>query len=549
MTQPPRRAAPALPVDVVSRPSRALADGYETDADAPAPRRASRALRALPPDHDRPAGPAHLAASPAAESPATEGLPARAVVTSAARVPSRGATRAASPAVMDPATVAPVLPAFAPDRLAAAARKTPAPEQTHVWTPRGAAPTPPTPRPATQAEPARSAASPTRQTASDAPRQGGGAAPRRGIAPPPRGRRVLPFAAGALAVATAILALVIAGLQGAPGSARALAPTPSSTQIAAIESAAAIPADVTTQYAAGAFAAPETGGVRLTSRTTGPLSGKVIVLDPGHNGGFKSSINNRNYYTFGAGWRPCAALGTTTYTNVTEHTIVWQLANKMAGLLLAQGATVVLTRADDTGYGPCNNERPEIANREGASLFLSLHVDGNDTTTLRGFHLTYSSRMAGGDALTQESAKAAGIVLRHMLQGTALPASNYNQTDGVSIITRTDLAVLDGIRGAPAVLLETGNSRNPDDVALLTSEAGQLSVAQALVAAAIEIVQTLPANTTVGPASPSPAAPAGASVPPTNASPLWETAPASPGNDEAGAEYVPTGTPTTSTTP
>lgn len=376
-------------------------------------------------------------------------------------------------------------------------------------------------------------------------------APRRGIAPPPRPRRALPLAAAALIVCAASLALVIASLQGPAAATTALAPTASPTQIAVLESTSpsADPSAVTTQYAAGAFAAPETGGVRLTSHASGPLSGKVIVLDPGHNGAFKSSINNRNYYTFGAGWRPCVAAGTTTTGGTTEHTIVWQVVNKMVGLLLAQGATVVLTRADDTGFGPCNNERPEIANREGASLFLSLHVDGNDNTALRGFHLTYSSRMAGGDALTQESAKAADIVMKHVLAGTALPASNYMQKDGVSIITRTDLAVLDGIRGAPAVLMESGNSRNPDDVALLTSEEGQLSVARALVAAAVEIVGTLPADTTVGPASPSPEAPAGASVPPTNVTPAWESLPLATGNGPAGAASTSTATPSGTTTP
>lgn len=371
--------------------------------------------------------------------------------------------------------------------------------------------------------PARSAVSPTDPSLTSAParRASGAGDPgraARGQRPPAtRGRR-LPLLVGAGVLATGALVAAASALN-TPGGAPALvavpatAAPPTGVPSGTPAAASATPNSVATTYAAGAFAVPQTGGVRLVPTASGPLSGKVIVLDPGHNGQFKYSINERSSYTFGAGYRPCVQGGTTTAKGVTEHEIVWQIANRVAPLLLAQGATVVLTRADDSGIGPCNSERPEIANREGASLFLSIHVDGNTTTTLRGFHVTWSPLMAGGTPVSQASEKAAQIVSDAMLAGTKLPGSNYMQTAGVPIITRTDLSVLDGVRGAPAVLIETGNGRNPDDEAILTTDAGQQSVAAALASAAEKIVTTLPANTAAGPASASPSAPPGASTP------------------------------------
>ena len=487
----------------------------------------------------------------------------------------------ASAAAIPPAPVAPV-----PDAPVRAARVAPPTDSERVWAPRGdrtpparsaltpalagprrmatsasqapsappassasraeEAPAPRRGRPSEQTGPAASTTESQTESEPDTPTQllrpVPAAGPRRGK-PAKRRRRHMPIAAGVLAVGAAALALVVTSLPGASGVVPTQAtPATTASQANARTTPSAAPTAVQTIYAAGAFAAPQTGGVKLIPSADGSLKGKVIVLDPGHNGGFLSSINNKSHYTFGAGWRPCAQAGTTTYNNIPEHTITWQLANKVVPLLLAKGATVVLTRPNDTGYGPCNSERPEIANREGASLFLSLHVDGNETTSLRGFHVTWSPRMAGGDAVSAASEKASSILADRILSDTDLPGSNYVQTLGVPIVTRTDLSVLDGIRGAPALLLETGNSRNTADVEFLTSDAGQLALAKAIAAAAEQIVLTVPANTAAGSSSPSPSAPAGASTPPTNSpTPTWEVSTVAATNDEAGPETTPTG--------
>lgn len=345
--------------------------------------------------------------------------------------------------------------------------------------------------------------------------------PRRGVAPVEPARRWhrhhRPVAAVVVAGVATLAGLALPNL--APGGPVAAVPFPIGTPPGAATPSPAPPDTVTTYYAAGAFATPQTGGMRLVPSVTGPLTGKVIVVDPGHNGRYSRSINERNYFTYGAGWRPCVQAGTTTYTDVTEHQIVWEIANRLVPLLTARGATVIVTRADDDGYGPCNNERPEIANREGANLFLSLHVDGNENRELRGFYVAHSTRMAGGERVQSASAQAAQIVARHVMGLTTLPGSNYVGEAGNPTYVRTDLAVLDGIRVAPAVLVESGNSRNPDDVAFLTGADTQQLYAAALAAAAEEIVLTLHADPSAGAASASPSAPPGASRPPATSTP------------------------------
>ncbi len=419
---------------------------------------------------------------------------------------------------------------------------TPPPRRAHsADTPR---PTPSTPQTPTHASPARVASNKTHSTPTHS-------APARVASTPTRAARAAsepsPFrllhrhhrpVAAVVVVGVATLAAV--ALPNLPPGGLVVPPLAIPTRPpAGTPTAPEQPGTVTTFYAAGAFATPQTGGMRLVPSTPGPLTGKVIVLDPGHNGRYSRSINERSYFTYGAGWRPCAQFGTVTYTDVTEHEIAWQVANRVAPLLLAQGATVVVTRANDDGYGPCNNERPEIANREGAHLFLSVHVDGNENKTLRGFFVAHSDRMAGGEPVQAASARAAQILARHVLTGTSLPGSNYVGTQGNPVYVRSDLAILDGVRGAPALLIESGNSRNPDDVAFLTGADTQQQYAAALAAAAAEIVTTLPADPAAGPASPSPSAPPGASRPPVTSTPTPPPAAAAAPSGGAGPSPSP----------
>lgn len=238
--------------------------------------------------------------------------------------------------------------------------------------------------------------------------------------------------------------------------------------------------------APGANATPSTGGVRFAPTASGHLDGKVIVVDPGHNGTWVTAVNNKRTPVFGTSGARCQAAGATALDKTTEHTLVWEIAQKLVPLLRSEGATVVLTRPDDIGTGPCNNERAEIANRNDAAFLISIHGDGAPRETLRGFSVIYAKHSAGGSALLEASKEAAEHVLAEMAAQSALPPANYVGTPGRPI-EQLDLGVLNNVKVCPAVLLETGNLIQADDWATLNSDAGKEGIARALAAAAVDV--------------------------------------------------------------
>lgn len=233
-------------------------------------------------------------------------------------------------------------------------------------------------------------------------------------------------------------------------------------------------------------AVPSTGGVRYAPlRATGPLAGRVIVVDPGHNGRV-TAVNNRPVPAGSGRTKACNTSGTAAANGATEHAFTWDLAQRTAKALRARGATVVVTRPNDKGVGPCVNERAEIGNRVRADLVLSIHADGNLSKSARGFHVITSTRMGGGDTAEVASTRYARNV-RAAFVRTGMPRSTYLGR-GTAITPRTDIAGLNLSR-RPAIMLEAGNMRHARDAALLASPSFRTKAANALADAT---VATLP---------------------------------------------------------
>ena len=241
---------------------------------------------------------------------------------------------------------------------------------------------------------------------------------------------------------------------------------------------AAAPADPDPQAAfPSAFLTPSTGGLRFGPTGSGRLDGKTVVVDPGHNEQWITSINNVRKPMFGTVGARCLAVGATGMDGKTmEHTVMWQLSEKLVPLLRAQGATVLLTRPDDAGLGPCNDERAEIANRAGADLLVSLHGDGAENQKLRGFYAIIAGHSPGGEALIARSRAAAEKIIVALTEHSQIPKSNYSENKEMPV-QQEDFAVVNNLTSTPGVLLEVANVRQADDWAILTSEQGQADLA------------------------------------------------------------------------
>ncbi|GII87772.1 hypothetical protein Ssi03_57620 [Sphaerisporangium siamense] len=210
-----------------------------------------------------------------------------------------------------------------------------------------------------------------------------------------------------------------------------------------------------------------------------PLAGKVIVIDPGHNGGnyrHPEVVNKKvNVLTE---WKPCDTTGTATNDGYSEAAFTWDVANRMVKLLKAKGATVKLTRADNSGVGPCITQRAAIGNKAHANAAVSVHADGAPSSA-RGFHVIMPKKIGGPvDPVVGKSAKL-GLALRDAYKsGTGIPYSTYIGKDALDY--RSDLGGLN-LSTVPKVFVETGNMRNPRDAAKLKDPSFRQRIADSLV--------------------------------------------------------------------
>ena len=254
-----------------------------------------------------------------------------------------------------------------------------------------------------------------------------------------------------------------------PGTATPGAATPGTTSAAAATSAPA-PTRAAVPPRASVAAAP------LTAPAAGLLRGKTILLDAGHDGGTGADPARANALVEAGGFRKaCNTSGTSTNAGYAEHAYNYDVVTRAAALLSARGASVVLTRHDDVGFGPCVNERAAIANAAHADAAVSVHADGGPASG-QGFHVIAPALAPdGGNAAFLDAGYRLALSVRTAFQAaTAEPTANYVAQNGLD--RRSDLAGLNLAR-LPAVFLECGNMRNDADAARLTSPQWRQSAA------------------------------------------------------------------------
>jgi N-acetylmuramoyl-L-alanine amidase len=221
--------------------------------------------------------------------------------------------------------------------------------------------------------------------------------------------------------------------------------------------------------------------VTTPSPSAQPLAGQVIALDPGHNGANWShpAIINRlvNVLTE---WKACDTAGAQTDAGYPEHAFTFDVAKRLARLLRAEGATVVLTRHNDHGVGPCVTRRAAIGNRAHADAAISIHADGGPSSGT-GFEVISPGRIAGAPdtPVIRPSGRLAVDIRNAYHRITREPYSDYVGSRGLDV--RTDLGGLN-LSAVPKVFIECGNMRNAADAARLTRPRFRQRVAVALAA-------------------------------------------------------------------
>ncbi|MGD9961691.1 N-acetylmuramoyl-L-alanine amidase family protein [Nocardioides sp.] len=235
------------------------------------------------------------------------------------------------------------------------------------------------------------------------------------------------------------------------------------------------------------FAAPTSAQPAPDQRDTqpqvAPLTGLVIVVDPGHQLGNHNFPRRINRLVPAGGFKkPCNTTGTATNGGYPEATMAMAVARKVAARLERLGARVIMTRTANRQdlWGPCVDARGRRGNKVGADLKISIHGDGHYGG--RGFHVIAASDRRPWTHDTYAGSRRLALDVRAALKARGLPVANYIAgNDGLDF--RSDLATLN-LSDMPTVMVELGNMRSPVDARRMTSVAGRTAYARALVSAA-----------------------------------------------------------------
>ena len=181
-------------------------------------------------------------------------------------------------------------------------------------------------------------------------------------------------------------------------------------------------------------------------KVPGSTSGKVIVIDPGHNfGGDDGAYATSNGITY------------------SERDLNMQIAVKLKSKLEAQGYKVIMTRNESDRETASVTEsltnRVNIANNSGAALFVSLHHN-SASEAATGVEVYYSSKAqddnfggAYSDSKLSASMNMASSIASSITNSTG--AINRGAKDGNLFVFRNTTM--------PAVLIECGFITNPDE--------------------------------------------------------------------------------------
>lgn len=185
-----------------------------------------------------------------------------------------------------------------------------------------------------------------------------------------------------------------------------------------------------------------------------PLLGKVIYLDPGHGGLDPGAM----------------------YKNIKEKNINLQISKNLEKRLTKLGAIVYLTRYDDYDLSVNNtinrkrsdlSRRGNIINKSDCDLFLSIHLNAENTGIWKGAQTFYNTN-------NKENKKIAELLQQQFKEDLNSKRKAKNKSD----------LYLQKRINRPGVLIEVGFLSNASERYLLKQEKYQdkvtLSIANAL---------------------------------------------------------------------
>jgi N-acetylmuramoyl-L-alanine amidase len=200
------------------------------------------------------------------------------------------------------------------------------------------------------------------------------------------------------------------------------------------------------------------------------LTVHTIMLDPGHGGKDPGCMAN----------------------TLVEKDFTLRMARLIGSLLEKKGFVVLYSRSGDQFISL--PDRPDLANKKNADLFISLHLNANPSASVRGLETYYLSEARTGDA-AKVAARENGVSLQNIsdlqvILTDLMLSAKMEESHALALcvqqavlnnLRQAGLAVRNGgVRSAPfyvlmgarmpAILVEFGYATNTKEAANLLSE-------------------------------------------------------------------------------
>ncbi len=201
-----------------------------------------------------------------------------------------------------------------------------------------------------------------------------------------------------------------------------------------------------------------------------PLSGKIIVVDPGH--GLFSKGRQEKIAPTSSETKPAFVSGTSG-KNQTEEQLNLAVGLKLRAALEEKGAIVHMTR--ETHQTELSNiDRAQFANNLSADISVKIHADGSGNSSAHGVSMLIpGSQYIKDSQLIDESRRAGTLILEEFVKQTGAVDR------GLSV--RNDMTGFNWST-VPVVLLEMGFMSNPTEDALMETDEYQDKMVSGVVA-------------------------------------------------------------------
>lgn len=189
----------------------------------------------------------------------------------------------------------------------------------------------------------------------------------------------------------------------------------------------------------------------------------VVAIDAGHQQKGNSQLEPIGP---GAKTKKAKVAGGTTgsYTKVPEYKVTLQVSKKLQNELESRGYEVIMIR-EKNNVNISNAERAETANKSDADIFLRIHCNGSENTSVSGaLTMCQTKKNPYNSALYKESRKLSEDILNSLCKKTNAKKRSIIETDTMSGINWCEI---------PVTIVEMGFMTNTQEDKLLTMDSYQ----------------------------------------------------------------------------